>query len=336
MHPESLSRGSVKSRRRIPGSAHAGWIAVRLGLGVLTLFVVSIVIFACTLVLPGDAARVVLGSAATPDTLAAVRAELGLDQSPVARYVDWVTGLASGDLGTSLISHQPVAEQVVPHLQNSLVLVALVALIGFPLAISIGILAAVRPGGVFDGFVGVVTIVISAVPEFVIALLLIAVLATGPLAILPAVSIVPGGESPLDHPQTLVLPVITLVLMILPYLSRQVRASLLAELNSEYVVMAELKGLRRRVVLLRHAMRNGLQPAVQVCALGLAYLLGGTVITEFVFQYPGIGLVLIEAVERRDITTVQAVVLLLAVGYVLINLVADILTVLVTPKLRTR
>lgn len=322
-------------RAREPGQG--AWIARRLGLGVLTMFVVSVVVFAATLVLPGDAARMVLGQGATPQALAAVRKQFGLDQPPVMRYLRWIEGIIfHGNLGHSLVAQQPVAELVLPNLGNTLLLLAISAVIGLPIAVALGTIAAIRPGGVVDRLVGVMTIVISALPEFVVALILIALLATGPVSLFPAVSVPSGAEGMWRYPQLLVLPVATLVIIIQPYVSRQVRASLLDTLNSEFVVMAELKGLSRRTVLLRHAMPNGLPPTIQAAALTLLYLMGGTVVVETIFAYPGLGYLLVSSVGNRDIPVVQAIVLMISAGYVLINITADLLTVLVTPKLRTR
>lgn len=315
---------------------HAAWIAGRLGFGVLILFVVSVVIFAATLVLPGDAARVVAGQGASPQVLAAIREQLGLDQPPVTRYLRWIGGILHGDLGQSLIARRPVAELVLPNLGNTLLLVGISAIIGLPIAVALGTTAAIRPGGIVDRLVGVLTIVIAALPEFVIALALIALLATGPVALFPAVSLPPGADGMWRHPELLVLPVATLVIIIQPYVSRQVRASLLDTLNSEFIVMAELKGLSRRTVLLRHAMPNGLPPTIQAAALTLLYLMGGTVVVESLFSYPGLGYLLTSSVGNRDIPVIQAIVLIISTGYVVINIAADVLTVLVTPKLRTR
>ncbi|MGW0038431.1 ABC transporter permease [Gordonia sp. NPDC003376] len=332
----AVSRGMPSSRKGLRWSPDIGWIALRVGFGLLTLFVVTVVIFLATQILPGDVARIVLGRGATPEAVEAMRASLGLDQSAFHRYTEWLGGVLTGDFGTSLTSGTSVADQVFPPLLNTLSAVAVAVAIGFPLAGLIGTLAARKPGGILDGIVSVVAVVISAVPEFVVALLVVALLSTSVFTILPAVSLIPAGESPWSHPDLLVLPVITLVIVMLPYLTLQVRASVVEALRSEYVVMAELKGLSRRTVLYRHALPNGLQPAIQAGGLSLAYLLGGTVVIEYIFQYPGIGLTLVNAVTNRDIPIVQASVLVLATLYVVINLIADILTVFVTPTVRTR
>ncbi|WP_052460799.1 ABC transporter permease [Microbacterium gorillae] len=312
------------------------WIGRRLGLGVVTLVLVAVIVFFVTMLLPGDAARVVLGNAATPERLTALRAEMGLDRPIIVQFASWVGGILRGDFGDSLVSRRPVTDIVLPALGNTLALVTAVVAISIPLALVIGIAAAVRPGGIMDGFVGFISVVISALPEFVIAIVLIVALSTGALALFPAVSLIPVGDSPFAHPDMMFLPALTLIIISIPYLALQVRASLQDSLRSEYVTMAELKGLSRPRVLLWHALPNSLAPAIQAAGLTLTMLMGGTVVLEFIFQYPGIGLALSTAVAQRDITTVQAAVVILAAGYIVINLVADVLTLLVTPKLRTR
>lgn len=311
------------------------WILIRLGLGVLTLFVVSLVIFIVTMVLPGDAAQVILGRTGTPERVEVMREKLGLNQPVVMQYLQWIGGIFQGSFGESLISGRSVIEMLSPRIVNSVTLLAFTTIIGFPIAILLGFLAAVKPRGFVDGVVNLASIIISALPEFVVGILLIMLLAAGTIQLLPAVSLIPAGDSPLAHPEVLVLPVLTLVLVIIPYLSRQTRASIHEALASEAVVMAELKGMSRRIVLMRHAFRSSLAPVIQAGALTLAFLLGGTVVIEYVFQYPGLGLSLIQAVDSRDVPVIQAAVMILAFGYVLFNLLADILTVFLTPKLRT-
>ncbi|HWH26911.1 MAG TPA: ABC transporter permease [Pseudolysinimonas sp.] len=311
------------------------WIGGRLLFAIVTLLVVTFVLFMATTVLPGDAAALIAGKSATPETVALIRERLGLDRPPLEQYFSWLGGVFRGDFGVSLISGRPVSTALVPALGNSLILLVLASVIGLPLAALIGIFAAAKPGGVGDWLANILSVVLSAIPDFVIAIFLIFLFATGVFVVLPAVSFVPGGSSPLAYPAVLVLPVLTLVFTSLPYLSRLMRASVVEELSSEYVAMAELKGLTRRKVLVKHALRNALVPGIQGAGLTVGFLLGGTVILEFLFSYPGIGLLMVQAVGQRDVPTMLAVAFVTTAFFVLINLLADIATMLATPKLRT-
>jgi len=312
------------------------WIGVRLLVSVAILFVVSLLIFAVTMVLPGDAAAIILGSDARPGQVEFLREQLGLNLPVWQQYLNWIGGVLSGDLGTSLVSRQPIGPIVAFRAQNTLTLMLCAAVVGLPIAFVMGVLAAVRPKGLTDGFVNVISVVIASLPEFVIGILLIILFSTGFLHLLPAVSMVAPGTSPFADPVLLFLPVGTLVIALLPYVARQMRAAMLEVLDSEYVLMAELKGLTRRIVIFRHALRNAITPGIQSIALSLGYLLGGTVVIEFLFQYPGLGSALSLGVQQRDVPTIQAIVLIFSAGIVLFNLLADIFIVLVTPKLRTR
>ncbi|GAB7007987.1 ABC transporter permease [Nocardioides sp. AN3] len=312
------------------------WVFGRLAAGALTLWAVSIIIFAATMLLPGDAAVAILGNTASPERLDALRAELGLDQSFVSQYVEWVGGFVRGDFGTSIVGGADVGDMLGVRLANTAVLVALTAVIGFPISMTLGVVAAIRRGGVIDSIVNVMSVVISALPEFVIGLFLVMLFATTVFQVFPAVSLVAGNSSTLSDPVVLILPTATLVIAILPYMARQVRAAMIDVLDSDYIAMAELKGLKRRHVILRHALPNSVTAAIQVGALTIAVLFAGTVIIEFLFQYPGVGTSLALAVEQRDVPVVQFIVMVFATVYVVANLVADVATVLVTPKLRTK
>lgn len=312
-----------------------GFVVRRLLLGLLTLFVASVAIFAATQALPGDPARARLGKDATPASLAALREQLGLDRPALVQYFDWFTGLLHGDLGISLISGQPILDDVRDRATNSLALVLVAALASIPLSIVLGSYAALHRDRSFDTGSGLVLLALAAMPEFVVGLALVALFATTVLQVLPAVSIIPPGTSPFADPTLLVLPTITLVLAVAPYVARIMRASMVEVLESEYVEMARLKGLPERLVVRRHALPNAIGPTFQVIALNLAYLAGGVIVVESVFGYPGIGVALRDAVLNRDFTTVQAIAMLIALVYVVTNLVADIATILVTPRLRT-
>lgn len=307
----------------------------RLLLGVLTLFLVSLVVFAATQVLPGDAARAVLGREATPDRLHALRVQLHLDRPAATQYWLWLSGTLTGDLGNSLANGQPVYRLVAPRVANSATLLLLVGLIGIPPSILIGILAALRRDRAFDAAISVAALAVAAVPEFVIGIALIVVFATVLLHWLPPVSLVPPGSSILAQPKILVLPILTLVVVIFPYIFRMMRASMIEVMESDYVEMARLKGLSWRRLILLHALPNAIAPTVQVVALTFAYLAGGVVVVEYVFGFPGIGQGLVNAIVSRDIPMIQCVVVLLAAFYVGVNILADVIAVLVTPRLRT-
>jgi peptide/nickel transport system permease protein len=311
------------------------WILRRLGLGLVVLFVVSVVVFAATQALPSDPARAILGREATPQLLGELRQQLGLDRPIVEQYGDWLGGVMTGDFGTSLASREPVTALMSDRVVNSLWLLTIVALIAVPLAIFLGTVGAIRRDGWLDRGTLLVSLALTALPEFVIGMLLVILLATTVFQVFPAVSLIPPGESPLGHIDQLVLPVLTLVLVVVPYLYRLVRASMIDVLESEYVAMARLKGMPEHIVTLRHALPNALVAMIQGSALTMVYLLGGIVVIDFLFQYPGLGSLLTDAVENRDMPVIQAVTLTFATGAVLFNLAADILTVYLTPKLRT-
>ncbi|MDQ1583820.1 MAG: peptide/nickel transport system permease protein [Microbacteriaceae bacterium] len=310
-------------------------VARRLALGIVTLWLVSLVVFAAVLALPGDAATAILGKEGTPERVAALRAQLHLDEPVVSQYASWLGGMLTGDLGTSAATQQPVSELLGGRVANSAFLVLVSALVAIPLSIVVGVWTAVRRDRLADHVIGTVTLVLAALPEFVIGIALILLFATGVSQLLPAVSLLPPGAHAWQDPKVLVLPAATLVLSVVPYVSRIMRGSMVEVLESEYVTMARLKGLPERVVLWRHAVPNALVPAIHASALQLAWMAGGVVVVEFVFSFPGIGVALIDAVRNRDIPTVQALTMLAAGIYVGLNLLADLATILVTPRLRT-
>ena len=321
--------------RWLRGGGIGGFILRRVLLGVLVLFLVSVIVFVSTQLL-GDPARAILGRDATPDRLAALHKQLHLDSSKVGQYFQWLGGLFKGDLGTSLASSQPVSSVLGSRIANSAVLVILAAVISVPISIAIGSYAALRREKPFDTVTSNVMLVLAALPEFVVAVLLVIVFSTNVFHLLPSISPVPPGTHAWDYPDELVLPVATLVIAVAPYVSRIMRASMIEVLESDYVEMARLKGLPERTVLIRHALPNAIGPVFQVIAINLAYLAGGVVVVESVFNYPGIGLALVDAVNNHDIPVVQALAMLIAAVYVVLNLLADVATILVTPRLRTR
>jgi peptide/nickel transport system permease protein len=327
-------RSSLSSRLSLPGGIW-GFVLRRILLGVLTLFVVSLVIFAATQALPGDAARAILGRNATPSSLATLRHQLHLDRPVTEQYTHWLRGIFTGDLGQSLAANEPVTKLIGKPIENSAFLMLLAAIVSIPLSIALGSVAARRRDRPFDHITSIILLALAALPEFVVAIALVVLLGTTVTQLLPAVSLVPPGDAPWKHLNELVLPCLALVLAVSPYVARIMRASMVEVLESDYVEMAQLKGLPERVVLWRHALPNGIAPAIQVIALNLAYLAGGIVVVERVFDYPGIGSAFVDAVSNRDLPVVQTLALLIAASYVFLNLIADITTILVSPRLRT-
>ena len=336
--PETLLQtpGPVSSGRRSQRSATARWMLRRLLLSLLVLFGVSVLVFVATQALPGDPAVQILGRGAQPEQLAALREKLGLDRPLLSQYGHWLGNLLTGSLGESLTSPQSVGSLLLDRGLASLALVLLAAAIAIPLGIVLGSFGAIRRDRPFDHASQGVLLVLTALPEFVIGLGLLIVFGTTVFQVLPAVALIPSGGSAFMHPRELALPVITLVLAVLPYLTRLQRAAMIDVLESDYIQMARLKGLPERLVVRRHALRNSAVPVVQGSALTLIYLTGGIVAVEYLFAYPGLGSALTTAVAGRDLPVVQAIVLLLASVYVVVNLVADLLTVLLVPRLRRR
>jgi peptide/nickel transport system permease protein len=327
----------VRPRARRPRFLRGvfGFIVRRLLLGVVTLFVASLIIFAATQALPGDTARSILGRGAQPAALAELRRQLGLDKPVLEQYLDWIGGVVTGDLGTSLAAGLPVSEVIGERIGYSAFLMLLAAVFSIPLAVLIGAVSARRRDGPFDHAVSVVTLALAALPEFVVGIVLVVLFATTIVQWFPAVTVIDPGTAPWSHPKELVLPTLTLVIAVTPYIARIMRASMVEILESDYVEMARLKGLPERIVLWRHAVPNGIAPTFQVIAINLAYLAGGIVVVEAVFNYPGIGSGFVDAVRSRDMPVVQALSLLIAGLYVVLNLLADLATILVSPRLRT-
>jgi peptide/nickel transport system permease protein len=313
----------------------AAFVVRRVLLGLVVLFFVSVVVFVSTQAL-GDPARAILGRNATPDALKALQKELNLGQSVVGQYLSWIGGVVHGSFGRSLAAQEPVSKLLGPRLVNSGVLVLCAAVISVPLSIAIGSWAALRREKSFDNVSSNLMLVLAAIPEFVVAVLLVILFATTVFHWLPAISPIPPGEHPWSHPKILILPVVTLIIAVAPYVARIMRASMIEVLESDYVEMARLKGLPERTVLVRHALPNAIGPVFQVIAINLAYLAGGVIVVEYVFNYPGIGSALQDAVVNHDLPVVQALAMLIAAVYVVLNLLADVATILVTPRLRTR
>jgi peptide/nickel transport system permease protein len=310
-------------------------IARRLALGVLTLFLISLVVFAAVLALPGDAATAILGKEATPERVAALRDQLNLNDSVITQYLDWIGGVITGSFGESAATQQPVSELLSGRVANTGFLVFVAAVVAIPLSIGTGVWTAMRRDRSVDHVVSTSTLVLAALPEFVIGIGLILLFATSVFTWFPAVSLLAPDERAWSDPNVVVLPAATLVLAVTPYISRIMRGSMIEVLESEYVTMARLKGLPERTVIWRHAVPNAIVPAIQVTALQLAWMAGGVVVVEFVFSYPGIGSLFIDAVDNRDMPVVQTITLLAAAIYVVLNILADLATIAVTPRLRT-
>ena len=323
-------------RRQHGAAAWAVWLARRLGLAVLTLWLVSILVFVATATL-GDPVRAILGRDynANPGRVAELEELLGADQSLVSRYFDWLGGLLTGDLGTSLASGQPVSELISSSVQNSAVLVFLAAIVMIPLSFAIAMISVHYRRKRPDTVIQTILLAMAGLPEFVIGVLLLALFSTTVFHIFPAVTISSPTGHPWDNWKVMVLPTLTLVLWVSPYVSRIVRSSLLEVIDSEYVELARLKGIPEKVVMRKHALLNAIVPGIQVIALQLAFLAGGVVIVETLFAYPGIGLQLVDAVRNHDVQVVQALSMIIASVYVVVNLIADILSILLTPRART-
>jgi peptide/nickel transport system permease protein len=321
---------------RPPAVAWGLWLARRLGLAVLTLWLVSVLVFLATAAL-GDPVRAILGKeAGTSEGRAEqIRQELRLDESLWDRYWHWLGGLLTGDPGTSVANGLPVGELISDRVVNSAVLVVLAALVIIPLSFVVSLISARARGTKLDHGIQLVLLTLAGLPEFIVGIVLVAVFSTVVLHVLPAVTISAGGESPWANPGSMVLPVATLVIAVAPYVIRIMRAALLEVLDSDYVELARLKGVPEGVVLRRHALRNTLVPGIQVIALQLAWLAGGIVLVEYLFSYPGVGASLVDSVRNSDIPMVQALAMIIAAIYVVVNLVADVLSILFTPRART-
>lgn len=320
----------------VGGSAIWGFILRRLLLGAVVLVLVSIVIFVATQALPGDTARAILGRTATQASLKALREQLHLNEPLIVQYLTWAGGLFRGDAGTSMAAQEPVTRLISDRLVNSAFLVLCAGLISIPLSVMIGAYAALWRDKTFDVVTSLTTLIFAALPEFVVGVTLVVLFATTVLHVLPAVSLIAPGTRPWEQPVGMILPTLTLVIAVTPYVARIMRASMIEVLESDYVEMARLKGLSERIVIQRHALPNALGPTFQVIALNLAYLAGGVIVVEYVFNYSGIGGALRDAVSNRDLPVIQALAMLIAGLYVVLNLLADIATILVTPRLRTR
>lgn len=304
--------------------------------GIPIVIALSLLVFLATQALPGDAAVAYLANSATPERLAAIREQLNLDDPIMVQYFSWASGVVQLDFGQTLTGEVSVSGLLGERIQNTLILMASSGIVAMPLSILIGTYAAVRRGKLFDNVSSLVTLILASLPEFVVAIFLVFLLATNVFQIFPAISFVEPGTLAWADPKSLILPSLTLILAVTPYVSRIMRGSMIEVMESEYIQMARLKGLSERTVILRHALPNAIAPTIQVIALQLAWLAGGVVVVEAIFAYPGIGTIMIDAVKSRDLPIVQAITLMIAALYVILNILADIGTILSTPRLRTK
>ncbi|MCX2878443.1 ABC transporter permease [Agrobacterium fabrum] len=307
-------------------------VAVRLGLGLFTLLFISLLIFLAVGLLPGDIAQQVLGQSATPETVAAFRRELGLDQPLSWRYLTWIGGILTGDFGHSLANGRPVAELLSARLGNTLFLAAYAAAIAIPLAVLLGLLAAMWRGTWFDRVINVMTLSAISFPEFFVAYILMFWLSVH-MGWFPSVADPGAAPDLFDMLRRAFLPAITLVLVVTAHMMRMTRAAVLNVLAEPYVIMARLKGASRWRIITRHALPNALAPISNVIAINVAWLITGVVIVEVVFVYPGLGQLMVDSVTNRDMPVVQACALIFAAVYILLNLLADVLAIATNPRL---
>jgi peptide/nickel transport system permease protein len=329
-----LSGGAGGRAWLVEGHPLVRLVIGRLAAGVLTLFVVSVLIFWATEVLPGNAAYAILGHNASAQEVHALEVTLHLNRSVGSQYASWLGGLVRGNPGTSLTTGGSVWSLTRPRLINSAVLALVAGLIGTAVALILGVWAAARKDSKLDNAVSAVALSVTAMPEFVVAIMLTILFATIVLRVLPGVSVLPPGVYAWSRPTLLVLPVATLTIVIVPYILRMTRAAMIEALESDYVEMARLKGVPRWRLLTVHALPNALAPIIQVGALTYLYLAGGVVIVENFFAYPGVGQGLLNAVSSRDIPVIQFIVLVLAAFYIVVNILADVAVLLVTPRRR--
>lgn len=307
-------------------------VAQRFALGFLTLFIVSLIIFLGIELLPGDIAEEILGQSATPATVAAFRAELGLDVPAHIRYFDWLWGMLQGDMGRSLANKREISELIGLRFGNTLFLAVTAAAISVPLALTLGVLAALYRHSFYDRAVNVVTLSSISFPEFFVAYILIFLLSVT-FPIFPSIANISDATPFWEKVYKVLLPALTLTLVVVAHMMRMTRAAIINLLASPYIEMANLKGLSKARVIVKHALPNALAPIINVVVINLAYLIVGVVVVEVVFVYPGLGQLMVDSVSKRDLPVVQASAMIFAGTYVLLNLLADILSILTNPRL---
>ncbi len=308
-------------------------IGQRVALGLLTLLAASALIFLGTELLPGDLASAILQNTATPESLAKLRLDLGLDRPAIVRYAEWLIHALRGDFGHSLANGRDVLEEIAPRFANTMFLAAYAALVATPLALALGLVAAIRQGGVLDRLINVLTLMTISVPDYFVAYLLIIFVAVD-LGLFPSLANVTPDTPFATRLYVAFLPMATLAMSVLAHMMRMTRASVLAVMASPYIEMSILKGLTKTRIVLRHALPNALAPIISVVALNLAYLIVGVVVVETVFVYPGLGQLMVDEVSKHDVPVVQACGLIFAATFIVLNMIADILAILSNPRLR--
>ena len=308
-------------------------VGKRVAFGLLTIMVVSALIFLGVEALPGDLAEAILGQQATPETVAAFRRELKLDLPPHVRYFHWLRDFMRGDLGTSLANQRPIAGMIGWRLENTLFLAATAAMIAVPLSVILGMLAALYRNSWFDKTISLSTLSAISFPEFFVAYILIAVMSAR-LNLCPSMCTITDEMSFFEKVYNILLPCLTLTLVVTAHMMRMTRAAIINVLSSEYIEMARLKGIRWGRIIVHHAFPNALSPIINVVVLNLAWLIVGVVVVEVVFVYPGLGQLMVDSVSKRDLPVIQACGLIFAITYISLNLLADVLSMISNPKLR--
>jgi peptide/nickel transport system permease protein len=303
----------------------------RLLWGALVLWLISVAVFVSTELLPGNAAQAILGRNVTPQRLAALEAQLHLQGSAFSQYLHWTRGAIQLNFGTSLSNNMPVSSFLLLRLENTVILMVAASVLAIPVSLILGAVLAYRRNGILDNTASVATLAVAALPEFVSGTILIIIFSTGVVHVLPATS---STQPVLSDPAQLILPSLTLALAIAPYIVRMMRATMIEVFESEYVLYARVIGIPEREVIARHALPNAFSAVLQVTALQLAFLAGGVVVVEYLFQFPGLGAALVDSVNNRDLPVLQAISLFTAAFYIVVNLLADAGTLALNPRAR--
>ncbi|MEO8723116.1 MAG: ABC transporter permease [Sphingobium sp.] len=314
-------------------SGPAQLIVKRIGLACITLFLVSVVIFSISGLLPGDAAQEVLGQSATAEQVTALRHEMGLDKPGPVRYVQWLGAIVTGDPGQSLVANKPVADIISERLPNTLILAGLTALVSVPIAFLIGMASAVARGRKLDRALNVLMLSMIALPEFLVATIAVLIFAVK-LLWLPSITMVPQDPTLAEFLRAYAMPVMVLGVGVIAQLGRMIRAAIIAELDRPYVEMARLKGVLPTRLIFRHVLPNAVGPIVNAMALSLSYLFGGAIIVETIFSYPGLASLMVNAVTSRDMPLLQACAMIFCTTYLFLVLIADTVAILTNPRLR--
>ncbi|SMC42927.1 ABC transporter permease [Novosphingobium sp. B1] len=308
-------------------------VGKRIGLALITLLLVSAVVFTISGLLPGDAAQEVLGQGATPEQVAALRHEMGLDRPAAVRYFEWLAAIAAGDPGNSIVANKPVADIISERLPNTLTLAGLTTVFAVPFAFLVGIWSAVTRGRATDRSLNIMTLAMVALPEFLVATIAVMVFSVK-LLWLPSITIVPQDPTLGEFLRAYALPVMVLGVGVIAQLSRMIRAAIIAELDRPYVEMARLKGVSQARLIVRHVLPNAVGPIANAMALSLSYLFGGAIIVETIFSYPGLASLMVNAVTSRDMPLLQACAMIFCAAYLLLVLIADTVAILANPRLR--